>query len=83
MNNTEEALEKSQEASVPSTVECREATEAEIRDIPHTVDHVPFGAWTAAVIGAAERFGYYSTVITWREYSREPIVTTCYCWLIH
>jgi hypothetical protein len=28
---------------------------------------VPFVAWTAALIGATERFGYYSTVITWRK----------------
>jgi POT family proton-dependent oligopeptide transporter len=46
----------------------REATEAEIQDLPHIVDHVPFVAWTAALIGATERFGYYSTVITWRKW---------------
>jgi POT family proton-dependent oligopeptide transporter len=45
----------------------REATEAEIRDLPHIVDHVPLVAWIAALIGATERFGYYSTVITWRK----------------
>ncbi|CAO2658288.1 Nn.00g060110.m01.CDS01 [Neocucurbitaria sp. VM-36] len=46
----------------------REATEAESRDLPHIVDHIPFVAWIAAIIGAAERFGYYSTVITWQNY---------------
>ncbi|KAH7084353.1 oligopeptide transporter [Paraphoma chrysanthemicola] len=46
----------------------REATEAEIRDLPHIVDHVPLVAWIAALIGATERFGYYSTVITWQNY---------------
>ncbi|KAF2027053.1 oligopeptide transporter [Setomelanomma holmii] len=50
------------------SVERREATEAELRDLPHIVDRVPFVAWAAALVGAAERFGYYSTVITWQKY---------------
>ncbi|EMD85234.1 hypothetical protein COCC4DRAFT_76455 [Bipolaris maydis ATCC 48331] len=52
--------------------ERRDATEAEIRDLPHIVDSVPFVAWAAALIGAAERFGYYSTVITWQNYMQHP-----------
>ncbi|UPX19242.1 peptide transporter ptr2 [Ascochyta rabiei] len=46
----------------------REATEDEIQDLPHIVGKVPFEAWAAALLGAAERFGYYSTVITWQNY---------------
>jgi POT family proton-dependent oligopeptide transporter len=57
----------------PTASERREATEAEIRDLPHIIDHVPLVAWTAALIGAAERFGYYSTVITWRKYTFEVV----------
>lgn len=55
--------------------ERRDATEAEIRDLPHIVDSVPFVAWAAALIGAAERFGYYSTVITWRKYISGSIIS--------
>jgi POT family proton-dependent oligopeptide transporter len=68
----EDFLEKATEDPASSQElaisERREATEAEIHDLPHIVDRVPFVAWTAALIGAAERFGYYSTVITWRKY---------------
>ncbi|KAK3385608.1 oligopeptide transporter [Podospora didyma] len=35
------------------------ATENEIRDLLHVVDHVPTEAWLAALIGAAERFAWY------------------------
>jgi len=67
----ENSLEKGQEAAVlsvhPTTSESRDATKAEIRDLPHIVGHVPFAAWTAALIGAVERFGYYSAIMTLRE----------------
>lgn len=48
--------------------ERQEATAEQIRDLPHIVDCVPFVAWTVAVIGATERFGYYSTVVIWRKF---------------
>ncbi|KAF9692384.1 hypothetical protein EKO04_009697 [Ascochyta lentis] len=46
----------------------REATEDEIQDLPHIIGKIPFEAWVAALLGAAERFDYYSTVITWQNY---------------
>lgn len=77
------SFEKDQERAVPnvvlSTIEAREATEAEIRELPHVTDHVPFAAWAAAIIGAIERFGYYSTVITWRELSLKVILNVANC----
>jgi POT family proton-dependent oligopeptide transporter len=67
-NVLEKGLEEPDLSLHADTTERREATEVEIRELPHIVDHVPLVAWTAALIGAAERFGYYSTVITWRKY---------------
>lgn len=68
MEHVEEKGQANPVSSVHAAIsEVREATESEIQNLPHIVDHVPFAAWTAAIIGAAERFGYYSTVITWRE----------------
>ncbi|PGH27485.1 hypothetical protein AJ80_00725 [Polytolypa hystricis UAMH7299] len=46
----------------------RDATSDEIEKLPHVIDHVPLPAWTAALIGAAERFGYYSIVAIWQNY---------------
>jgi POT family proton-dependent oligopeptide transporter len=45
----------------------RDATEDEVRTLPKVVDRIPIAAWAAALVGAAERFSYYSTISIWRE----------------
>jgi hypothetical protein len=45
----------------------RDATDEEIRNLPLVVDHIPLAAWAAALVGAAERFSYYSIISIWRK----------------
>ncbi|KAF1828645.1 oligopeptide transporter [Decorospora gaudefroyi] len=70
--NMENGGEKGQAEPVPSVLaiasQGREATKDEIQNLPHIIGKVPFEAWAAAILGAAERFGYYSTIITWQNY---------------
>ncbi|KAL2257918.1 hypothetical protein VTK26DRAFT_8974 [Humicola hyalothermophila] len=46
----------------------RDATEDEIRSLPRVVDKIPLAAWAAAMVGAAERFSYYSIISIWQNY---------------
>jgi POT family proton-dependent oligopeptide transporter len=45
----------------------RDATDEEVHTLPKVVDRIPIAAWAAALVGAAERFSYYSTISIWRE----------------
>lgn len=49
----------------------RDATEEEIRTLPHIIDEIPAAVWIAQFIGAAERFTYYGITAPWRE-TRQP-----------
>lgn len=42
------------------------ASENEIRDLRHVADSLPTRVWLAALIGMAERFGYYGTQSVFR-----------------
>ncbi|KAK3290960.1 oligopeptide transporter [Chaetomium fimeti] len=46
----------------------RDATDEEVHTLPRVVDRIPIAAWAAALVGAAERFSYYSTVSIWQNY---------------
>lgn len=45
----------------------RDATDEELHALPRVVDRIPVAAWAAALVGAAERFSYYSTISIWRK----------------
>ena len=53
--------------SQPGSFERRDATEEEIRSLPHVVDEIPLAVWIAELVGAAERFTYYGLTTPWRE----------------
>lgn len=55
-----------------SEQERRDATEDEIRDLPHVVDTLPFIVWIALVASGAERFTFYAVTTPWREFSLLP-----------
>lgn len=44
------------------------ASEDEIRDLRHVADTLPARVWLAALIGMAERFGYYGIQSVFREW---------------
>ncbi|PLB55687.1 oligopeptide transporter [Aspergillus steynii IBT 23096] len=46
----------------------RDATEDEIKTLPHVVDSVPFIVWVALVAGASERFTFYAISAPWQNY---------------
>ncbi|SPO04646.1 related to H+/oligopeptide symporter [Cephalotrichum gorgonifer] len=48
--------------------EARDATNDEIKSLPHVIDRVPPAAWAAALIGAWERFSYYCIITIWQNY---------------
>lgn len=80
MSNQEKNVTKEQVSSPglsPETVsEPRDATDDEIRNLPHIVDRVPLAAWAAALIGAWERFGYYSMITIWRKIISHMVVAS-------
>ena len=45
----------------------REATNEEIKHLPHVVDSLPTVVWIALVAGAADRFTYYAVTTPWRK----------------
>lgn len=47
--------------------ERRDATEDEIKTLPHVVDSIPLVVWIALVAGALERFTYYAVTAPWRK----------------
>ena len=47
----------------------RAATEDEIKTLRHVTDRIPLRVWLVAFIAAAERFTYWSTQVTWQNYS--------------
>ncbi|PGH16015.1 hypothetical protein AJ79_01995 [Helicocarpus griseus UAMH5409] len=48
--------------------ERRDATENEIKTLPHVVDSVPFIVWVALVADASERFTFYAVSAPWQNY---------------
>ncbi|KAJ5437343.1 hypothetical protein N7491_003896 [Penicillium cf. griseofulvum] len=48
--------------------ERRDATEDEIKTLPHVVDSIPLIVWIALVAGASERFTYYAVTTPWQNY---------------
>lgn len=53
----------------------RDATEEELRTLPHVIDDIPLAVWIAAFVGAAERFTYYGITAPWRKLARVPFFT--------
>lgn len=49
--------------------EKRDATEDEIKNLPHVVDSLPFIVWIALVASGAERFTFYAVTTPWRQSS--------------
>ena len=47
--------------------ERRDATEDEVKTLPHVVDSIPIVVWIALVAGALERFTYYAVTAPWRK----------------
>ncbi|PSN66240.1 MFS general substrate transporter [Corynespora cassiicola Philippines] len=50
----------------------RPATEDEISNLPHVVDHIPFSAWAVILAGAFERFTYFGLIAPWQNYMQNP-----------
>ncbi|KAI1908922.1 peptide transporter ptr2 [Ophidiomyces ophidiicola] len=50
----------------------RDATEEEIKTLPHVIDRIPFAAWAVIFAGAAERFTYYGVIAPWQNYMQNP-----------
>ncbi|OQD98299.1 hypothetical protein PENSOL_c009G01338 [Penicillium solitum] len=46
----------------------RDATEDEVKTLPHVVDSIPIVVWIALVAGALERFTYYAVTAPWQNY---------------
>jgi POT family proton-dependent oligopeptide transporter len=44
----------------------RNATEEEIKDLPHVVDSVSVAVWVALIANATERFTFYAVTTPWR-----------------
>lgn len=57
----------SRNSSSPSDSYPRDATEEEIKILPHVVDRIPFAAWAVILAGAAERFTYFGVIAPWRK----------------
>ena len=57
--------------------ERRDATEEEIRSLPHVVDKIPVTVWVAESIGAAERFTYYGITAPWRTFGYRRDEAVC------
>lgn len=47
--------------------ERRDATEEEIKTLPHVVDSIPLIIWIALVAGELERFKFYAVTDPWRK----------------
>ncbi|KAJ5292132.1 hypothetical protein N7478_001383 [Penicillium angulare] len=65
------------EATVPTDlqpqkeyVNRRDATETEIKELPHVVDSIPFVVWIALVVSGAERFIFYAATTPWQNYAQ-------------
>lgn len=62
--------------------ERRDATEEEIKDLPHVVDSVSRAVWVALIANATERFTFYAVTTPWRMYyhasfTSSPITDIC------
>ena len=56
----------------------RDATDEEVHTLLKVVDRIPIAAWAAALVGAAERFSYYSTISIWREMASQANIVEKY-----
>lgn len=44
----------------------REALSEEVAELRHVAEKVPMVMWLVAFTGAAQRFAFYGTTVTWR-----------------
>ncbi|CEJ92610.1 hypothetical protein VHEMI08249 [[Torrubiella] hemipterigena] len=52
----------------PAREERRDASDEEIKSLPHVADSIPFNVWVALLASGAERFSFYAVSTPWQNY---------------